>query len=294
MHDAYLVFSKNDDALFTTDQVGTQVISVRVDLTTGKVSQRPVELEEAHRVGFEASGDARLSQTTCLLNRHPSTQESGRRILLSPNGRKPATLDPDGTVRCVGPCVAGRPVSLGGADGVRIVNPDTGVEDQQVRSLPGVLVHALAYSPIGRLFAAGTNDGRVFLLDTQFHEIGFEFQAHPPGRDFVGRQPDYPQYQYIRDVRWSPDGTMLITASGDGTVCVWDARRLAERRRQRESHVKRTAAMRESSATHATSEILHDPSMPAEDRSAARIVAIESWSATARSSELWRSAQQDN
>lgn len=97
-------------------------------------------------------------------------------------------------------------------------------------------MHALSWSPDGSLLAVGTNTGGVHLLETAFFETVYVFQAHPLGRDFIGREDQDPQSNYIRDIRWSRDGTLLITGSGEGAVRVWDARRLGERRRATDSH----------------------------------------------------------
>ena len=72
----------------------------------------------------------------------------------------------------------------------------------------------LAFSPDGRLLAAGTNGGKVLLLDAQDGE-----RLGPPIE--VGKHE-------INPVSFSPDGRLLAANSGDETATVWD---LASRKR---------------------------------------------------------------
>ena len=73
---------------------------------------------------------------------------------------------------------------------------------------------SLAFSPDGRLLAAGTNGGTVLLLDAQDGE-----RLGPPIE--VGKHE-------INPVSFSPDGGLLAANSGDQTAAVWD---LASRER---------------------------------------------------------------
>jgi WD40 repeat protein len=48
----------------------------------------------------------------------------------------------------------------------------------------------------------------------------------------------------VYSVAWTPDGSRLVTASGDGTARVWDSRREEERRQDQERSIERLAAVR--------------------------------------------------
>lgn len=70
-------------------------------------------------------------------------------------------------------------------------------------------VQAVKYSPNGALFASAGFDGKVFLYDGTSSELVAEVgsPAHNGG---------------VYGVAWKPDGTQLLTASGDKTCRLWD------------------------------------------------------------------------
>ncbi|XP_063983666.1 actin-interacting protein 1 [Diachasmimorpha longicaudata] len=70
-------------------------------------------------------------------------------------------------------------------------------------------VQAVKYSPSGHLFASAGFDGKVFLYDGTTSELVSEIgsPAHQGG---------------VYGVAWKPDGTQLLTASGDKTCKLWD------------------------------------------------------------------------
>ncbi|XP_043463135.1 actin-interacting protein 1 isoform X1 [Leptopilina heterotoma] len=70
-------------------------------------------------------------------------------------------------------------------------------------------VQAVRYSPSGNLFASAGFDGKVFIYDGVSSEIVGEIgsPAHQGG---------------VYGVAWKPDGTQLLTASGDKTCKLWD------------------------------------------------------------------------
>ncbi|XP_033223453.1 actin-interacting protein 1 [Belonocnema kinseyi] len=70
-------------------------------------------------------------------------------------------------------------------------------------------VQAVRYSPSGSLFASAGFDGKVFIYDGVSSEIVGEVgsPAHQGG---------------VYGVAWKPDGTQLLTASGDKTCKLWD------------------------------------------------------------------------
>lgn len=70
-------------------------------------------------------------------------------------------------------------------------------------------VQAVKYSPSGHLFASAGFDGKVFIYDGSTSELVGEVgsPAHKGG---------------VYGVAWKPDGTQLLTCSGDKTCRLWD------------------------------------------------------------------------
>jgi len=64
----------------------------------------------------------------------------------------------------------------------------------------------LSFSPNGKILAAGTYLGDIYLFDVASSEVLFRFKAHKRG---------------VIDIEFSLDGTELITAGHDGTVRLW-------------------------------------------------------------------------
>ena len=88
---------------------------------------------------------------------------------------------------------------------VRLWNPGTG---KLIRELGGHSNYylCLAFSPDSRRVAAGSNDGKIRILDT---DIGFLKVT------LAGHQ------HMVTSVAWSPDGKRLASGSADGTVRLW-------------------------------------------------------------------------
>ncbi|UCH24528.1 MAG: hypothetical protein JSV66_11285 [Trueperaceae bacterium] len=70
----------------------------------------------------------------------------------------------------------------------------------------------LAYSPDGKLLAAGSTHGDIVLWDME--------AGQPAGEPLLGHSED------IESVVFSPDGTLLASSSDDGTVRLWDVETL--------------------------------------------------------------------
>jgi WD40 repeat protein len=81
------------------------------------------------------------------------------------------------------------------------------------------IVHALAFSLDGRRLAAACGDNVIRLWDVATaaqaggKEVPEAEVAEPRGQD-----------DHIHAVAWGPDGTRLVSASGDRTVCRTGAR----------------------------------------------------------------------
>jgi WD40 repeat protein/DNA-binding SARP family transcriptional activator len=92
----------------------------------------------------------------------------------------------------------------------RIINTDTGMISSE-GTLPLGLTYA-TYSPDGRLIAATGTSGEVVTIDVQ---SGLVKRAPPTGHNDEARL-----------IRFSPDGTRLVSGAADGTVSLWNAHTL--------------------------------------------------------------------
>ncbi|KEP48384.1 vegetative incompatibility protein HET-E-1 [Rhizoctonia solani 123E] len=72
----------------------------------------------------------------------------------------------------------------------------------------GFEIYCVAYSPNGKLFAAGTKDGRVLVWDPVTIRMTVDpINAHSGT---------------VQSVAISPDGTRMCSGSHDKTICIWD------------------------------------------------------------------------
>ena len=103
-----------------------------------------------------------------------------------------------------------RTIALGGADAVlRLWKPGVGeIQRSQARDDPdNHIIASVAYSPDGNRVAWGGIDGVVKTWDARVgREIG-QFQGHQGG---------------IHQLVFSGDSRSLASASGDGTILIWD------------------------------------------------------------------------
>lgn len=124
-------------------------------------------------------------------------QESGARIWV-----QDIAYSRDGThlVSCSALMAASQPAGT-----VRLWDAGTG---QLVLTIPSGSVSALAVNPDGTLLASGSNlDGTISLWDAASGDSQATLTGHT---------------DYMTDVAFSPDGTVLASASEDGTVRLWN------------------------------------------------------------------------
>ncbi len=115
-----------------------------------------------------------------------------------------------------------------------------------------------AYSPDGSVLAIGTNLGNVLFFETERYTQQLVWRAHGPA-----------SYAYVYSLAWTPDGTRLVTVSGDETVKIWDTRTRVASRLDDE----RWQALRaEMAARDDLAEAL--PALAGEQREAARVECI--------------------
>ena len=89
------------------------------------------------------------------------------------------------------------------------------------------LGHGMAFSPDGRRLAAGCADNSIRLWDVDTaRRAGGKVLLEAEVAELRGHE------DYVHAVAWSPDGTRLLSASGDHTVRVWDSLSPQERARR--------------------------------------------------------------
>jgi WD40 repeat protein len=130
-----------------------------------------------------------LTGRTVLYQRTVTNGKGG--LDFSPDGRKLAAL---------GCCEPGSTIKVWAArSGKELFNPR-------------VDGHALsiAFSPDGRLLAAGTEDGKVVLWDARDGSpVGAPIEVATGG---------------VETISFSPDGRLFAVSSADGTATLWDSR----------------------------------------------------------------------
>jgi WD40 repeat protein/serine/threonine protein kinase len=82
----------------------------------------------------------------------------------------------------------------------------------------GSIVYGVAFNPSGTRLAAGCADNTIRLWD-----VGVARRAGGKECPDAEVAELHGHDAYVHAVDWSPDGTRLISASGDGTVRVWDS-----------------------------------------------------------------------
>jgi WD40 repeat protein/serine/threonine protein kinase len=108
---------------------------------------------------------------------------------------------------------------------VRLWDTESG---EMLAVLPhGSVVYGIAFNPGGTRLAAGCADNTIRLWDVGV-AVRAEGKEAPDAEVAELRGHD----AYVHAVAWNPDGTRLLSGSGDGTVRVWDSLSPQERARR--------------------------------------------------------------
>jgi WD40 repeat protein len=282
-----LAFSPDDSKLIASATgVATPIHSW--DLRTGRYTGHEVTHPEKPKVYnflpvLGEAGHARLSSRDWVLpdgqvivSAEGSGHDSGTLSFTHRVGGR-APTPPLEKAYGIGVDRDGRWLACGTSDSVLVYGLGSGelVATLKVGSLP----YCLAFSPDRTRLAAGLQDGRVILVETSFFETVLTYQAHDtPAADET--------YVYVHALAWTPDGTRLITASGDWTIRVWSAESPADAKRRQREHeadvVGATQRLEELIAEleeieAAADALLKEWNATAAKRAAARVALVTRW-----------------
>ena len=186
---------------------------------------------------------------------------------------------PIGTAEGIALSPDGRHLAAVASLGARIIDIETGEVVARPISDPDRLL-SVAYSPDGSTLAVGSQDGRIFVVETEFYTLLYSFQSTPPED---GRGP-----LFVHDLRWSPDSRTLYAAHAGGVLTAWEARHPQERRArsQRQEDADRVASenldamlSRGLSVADAGQRLLSDRPLTPAQRAAGEVALVRRWAA---------------
>lgn len=103
---------------------------------------------------------------------------------------------------------SGRLLALAeGFNEVRVYDLDALPDPLVLLTVPDFGVQAVAISPDETLLAAGTTEGRIYIVDIPTQSVVATLEGHEA---------------YVLDVAWSDDGSQLASAGDDSTIIVWE------------------------------------------------------------------------
>jgi WD40 repeat protein/serine/threonine protein kinase len=206
-----LAFGGGDGAVRLWDPAKDETVAVLSghEGTAGDVAFRPdgLQLASGGVDGAVRLWDVETREPVAVLRGHAGIVF---RVAYSADGRLLASASADMTVR--------------------LWDVATG---QALAVLPhGSAVYGVAISPNGTRLAAGCANNAIRLWD-----VGIAVRAGGKEAPEAEVAELHGHDAYVHAVDWSPDGTRLISASGDGTVRVWDSLPPAVRARPPDAYV---------------------------------------------------------
>jgi WD40 repeat protein len=90
---------------------------------------------------------------------------------------------------------------------IGVLDAKTGKNLAELSGPPGTPVGDVNFSPSGKLLAAGSDDKKIYLWETEDYQPVATFEGHEG---------------FVNGVNFSPDETLLISGSHDKTVGIWD------------------------------------------------------------------------